>query len=44
MGTEGAQRSTGTKGARRKFLSILHPSTILNPNPDPNAHPNPNQD
>ena len=37
MGTEGAQRSEGTKGARRKFLSTLHPNTILKPNPDPHA-------
>ena len=44
MGAKGARRSTGTKGARRKFVSILHPNTILKPNPDPNAHPNPNQD
>ena len=29
----------GTKGARRKILSILH--IILKPKPDPNAHPNP---
>ena len=29
----------GTKGARRKILSIFH--VILKPNPDPNAHPNP---
>ena len=31
----------GTKGARRKFLSTLHPKTILEPNHDPNAHSNP---
>ena len=41
MAAEGARRSTGNKGARRKLLSTLHPNTILNPNPDPNAHPNP---
>ena len=29
----------GTKGAHRRFLSILHPNTILKPNTDPNAHP-----
>ena len=29
----------GTKGTRRKILSILHIN--LKPNPDPNAHPNP---
>ena len=39
MGAEGAQRSMGTKSARRKFLSILQPNTILKPTPDPNAHP-----
>ena len=32
MGAKGAQRPTGTKGARRKILSILHPNTILQPN------------
>ena len=31
----------GTKAAQRKILSILHPDTILKPNPDPSAHPNP---
>ena len=41
MGAEGAQRSAGTKGTRRKCLSILHHNTILKPNPNPNAHPNP---
>ena len=41
MGAEGARRSTGTKGAQRKILSTLHPSTILEPNCDPNTHPNP---
>ena len=40
MGTEGARRSIGNKGARRKILSILPPN-ILKPNPDPNAHPQP---
>ena len=39
MSGEGARCSMGTKGARRKILSILH--IILKPNPDPNAHPNP---
>ena len=41
MGAKGAQRSTGTKGARGKILSILHPNTILKPDSDPNAHRNP---
>ena len=41
MGAEGAQRSTGTKGARRIFLYLLPPNTILKHNPDPNTHPNP---
>ena len=41
MGAKGAQRSRGTKGARRKILSILHPNTNLNPNPDPNTNPKP---
>ena len=41
MGAEGTQRSMGTKGARRKILSTLHPNTILKPNLDPNARPNP---
>ena len=41
MGAEGARRSGGTKGARRKFLSTLQPNAILKPNPDPNAHPYP---
>ena len=31
MGAEGTRRSTGTKGAQKKFLSTLHPNTILNP-------------
>ena len=31
MGTEGIQRSQGTKGARRKFLPILPPTLSLNP-------------
>ena len=31
MGAEGTRRSTGTKGAQRKFLSTLHPNTILKP-------------
>ena len=39
MGAEGARRSTGPKGSRRKILSILQPNTILNPNPDPNTPP-----
>ena len=34
MGAEGARRSMGTKGARRKILSTLHPNTILRPNPE----------
>ena len=41
MGAEGARRSKGTEGARRKNLSTLHPNTTLNPNPDPDAQPNP---
>ena len=41
MSAKGARRSTGTKGARMKILSTLHPNTILKANPDPNAHPNP---
>ena len=41
MGAKGARCSTGTKAAQRKFLSTLHPSTILKPNPDPNTHTNP---
>ena len=39
MGAEGARRSMGNKGARRKFLSTLHPNTILKPYLDPNTHP-----
>ena len=31
MGAGGARRSMGTKGARRKILSTLHPNTILKP-------------
>ena len=41
MGSEGARRSTGTKGARRTFLSTLHPYTLLKPNRDLDTHPNP---
>ena len=41
MGAEGVRRSMGTKGARRKFLSTLHPNTISEPNPHCTAHPNP---
>ena len=29
------------KAPKGKFLSTLHPNTILTPNLDPNAHPNP---
>ena len=29
MGAEGTRRSMGTKGARRKIFSTLHPNTIL---------------
>ena len=35
----GTRRSMGTKGARRKILSTLHPNTILKPNPDRNTQP-----
>ena len=31
MGAEGARRSMGTKAAKRKILSTLHPSTVLKP-------------
>ena len=41
MGAEGSRRSMGTTGARRQFWSILHPNTVLKPNPDPAAHTNP---
>ena len=48
MGAKGARRSTVTKSTRSKFVSTLHPNTILKPNCDPNAHtnsePSPNQD
>ena len=41
MGAEGARRSMGTKGTRRKILFTLHPNTILKLDPNPNTHPNP---
>ena len=41
MGAKGARRSMGTKATQRKFLSILHPNTILKTNPNHNTHPNP---
>ena len=41
MGAKGARRSTGTKAARRKIFSTLHPNTILKPNLHPNAQPIP---
>ena len=41
MGAKGAPCSMGTKGAGRKFLSILHPNTTFKPSPGPGAHPNP---
>ena len=31
----------GNKGTQRKFLSTLHPNTIITANPDHNTHPNP---
>ena len=36
---EGAGCYMNTKGARRKFLSNLHPNTILKPNFESNTHP-----
>ena len=33
MGAKGARCSMSTKGARGKFLSTLHPNTILDPTP-----------
>ena len=41
MGTEGARRSMGIKGAQRKILPTLPPNTILKPNTNANAHRNP---
>ena len=41
MGAKGARPSMGTKGTRRKFLSILHLNSTLKPHPNPNAQPNP---
>ena len=41
MGAKGARGSMNTKGALRKFLSTLHPNTILKPNLDSKAHPHP---
>ena len=38
MGAEGARRSMGTKGTRRKKPEGY---IMLKPNRDPNAHPNP---
>ena len=41
MGAKGARCSMNTKGVLRKFLTTLHPNTILKPNLDSNAHPQP---
>ena len=41
MGAEGSRCPMNAKGARRKFLSNLHPNTMLKPNLDSNTHPQP---